>query len=217
MTSRTALAVAHFALLVPLVAGCSLANGDLTCVFKTGGVMTSCGEWSNAAVQYRTTIETLCRASTGDFSTGHNCPTEGRIGACSATSPDGDGITWYYPSDKTMSLADVSRECGSDRKLLDAAGNPVAGNVVTCSKPDNTTVVVHFVNHRAGPVSVYYRDAACMEAFKVKVEADPAKRQLVPSKGGDVYVVRDGDINPAGTILKEVVVGTSNPQIVDLN
>lgn len=215
MTFRSPLALL---LALPLlVAGCSLGSGDLTCVFKTNGVTSSCGEWSNAAVQYRTTIETLCRATTGDFSTGHNCPTEGRIGACSATSSDGDGITWYYPSDRTMTLADVQRECGNDKTLLDASGAPVQGNVVTCSKPDTNTVVVHFINHRAGPVSVYYRDAACVESFKVKVAADPAQRQLVPSHGGDVYVVRDGDINPAGTILKEVVVGTANPTTVDLN
>ena len=196
--------------------GCSAVNSDLTCVFKEGGVTTSCGEWSNTAVQYRTTIEALCRASTGDFSTGHNCPTEGRIGGCSATSSDGDGLTWYYPSQKTMTLADVKRECGSDRQALDATGKPIEGNVVNCSMPTSGTVVVHFVNHRATPVSVYYRDGGCVETFKVKVEADPARRQLVPSKPGDVYVVREGDINPAGAIVKEVVVGTDNPTTVDL-
>lgn len=192
-----------FALALSAVsASCSISSDHFSCDFAPSDGFDKCGDWSNVSIQYRSTIETFCRSSGAAFTTA-TCPSANRIGGCKATSSDGDGITWFYPSDKVATLNDVVKQCAATDMLLDPAGKEVERGNGVCSKARTEIAVLTFKNLTTSTVSLYLRDQSCVEQFKKTMLAGDISGQ--PTHPEDVWVVRAGDQDATGTILLEVV------------
>lgn len=183
-------------------ASCSLSSDHLSCDFPPNDGVDTCGDWSKVAVQYRTTIETLCRGTGADFTTG-TCSSENRLGGCKATSSDGIGITWYYASDKVKTLSDVAMRCQTTDVLLDATGKETDRGNGVCSMMRTEIAVLTFKNLTTNTVSLFLRDAACVESYTDTLPGGDIKGKATHPE--EVWVVRAGDNDPSGTILLEVV------------
>lgn len=212
MTLVTRALLVAFATLTVGLSGCSLTSDHFSCAFKTNGEAANCIDYTNVAIQYRTTIETLCRGVSGDFST-NSCPTANRVGGCSGKSSDGDGVSWFYTSTKYMTLADAAKECTPDQTLVDPQGKPVDRGSGVCTKPGSGVLVLTIINRTAGPVTAYIRNPQCVEVKQTVVPAGGIEGR--PTTTNEVWVLRAGDGNPAGTILREVVVTQSDSVILE--
>ncbi len=89
---------------------------------SAGGALVRCVDYEQVGIQFRVTVETLCRGLLGDFSVDKTCPQERKIGGCKT---EGNGYTqtsWYYPDSIAMTPAEVKGRCSGKDYYVDPSG-----------------------------------------------------------------------------------------------
>lgn len=110
------------AALLAVSAGCSLTSDHFSCGTKVNGALVRCVDYENVGIQFRTTVEALCRGIGGDFSTDTTCQQAGKIGGCREEASGYTQTAWYYPDSIAMTPADVRGRCSGKSYFVDATG-----------------------------------------------------------------------------------------------
>lgn len=117
----------HFLCVVLLAAalpaaGCSLSSDHFSCAMSTGGKLVRCVDYENVGIQFRTTVEVLCRGLQGDFTTDTTCPQEAKIGGCKQEASGYTQTAWYYPDSIAKTPIEVKGRCSGPEYYVDPSG-----------------------------------------------------------------------------------------------
>jgi hypothetical protein len=105
-------------------AGCSLTSDHFSCAVMTGGALVRCVDYEQVGVQFRTTVEALCRGTGGDFSIDNTCPQETKLGGCKTEGNGYVQTSWYYPDSIVKTPSEVAGRCGGKEYFVDPSGTP---------------------------------------------------------------------------------------------
>lgn len=111
-----------------MLPGCSLTSDHFSCSMYTNNVRVRCVDYENVGIQFRTTVEALCRGLSGDFSTTETCPQQGKIGGCREEASGYSFTTWYYPDSIAMTPAQVMGRCSGKSFYVDQNGVRVSSS-----------------------------------------------------------------------------------------
>jgi hypothetical protein len=189
----------------------SLTSDHYICEFRdSAGEVSSCGDWKTVPIQYRTTIQTFCKAAGHTLSTGE-CPTEKRLAGCRAMEEGSTAITWYYQSAKFPDRYVALKDCAAEKQWVTPEGVAADRGNGMCSASNSgaAALVTTVFNKTAAVVSVWLRDSTCVEVSKLTVASMGG--QGTTSRKDDVLVIRAGDNDPFGKVLKEITVTSSGP------
>lgn len=117
------LRLALAALALP-VAGCSLTSDHFSCGMFVSGALVRCVDYEQVGVQFRVTVETLCRGLQGDFSVDTTCQQEGKLGGCKTEGQGYIQTSWYYPDSIAKTPAEVAGRCAGKEYFVDPSGTP---------------------------------------------------------------------------------------------
>ena len=104
------------------VAGCSLTSDHFSCGMFASGKLVRCVDYEQVGVQFRSTVEVLCRGLQGDFSVDTTCPQEGKIGGCKTEGSGYIQTSWYYPDSIAMTPQEVAGRCSGKDYYVDPSG-----------------------------------------------------------------------------------------------
>lgn len=104
------------------MAGCSLSSDHFSCAMFTSGKLVRCVDYEQVGVQFRVTVETLCRGLQGDFSVDNTCQQEGKLGGCKTEGQGYIQTSWYYPDSIAMTPKDVMGRCSGKDYFVDPSG-----------------------------------------------------------------------------------------------
>ena len=122
-------------------ASCSLSSDHFSCAMSTGGALVRCVDYEQVGIQFRVTVETLCRGLLGDFSVDKTCPQERKIGGCKT---EGDGYvqtSWYYPDSIAMTPKEVKGRCQGKEYYVDPSGARADPGSADMQSPSDMTTV----------------------------------------------------------------------------
>ena len=200
-------------LAVPLLSACGVAklsSDHYICEFKdSSGESSSCGDWKNVPLAYRNTIQTFCSAGGHTVSTAE-CPTDKRLAGCRAMEEGSTAVTWYYESAKFPNRYVALKDCSTEKQWVTPEGVAADRGNGVCSATNTGigTIVTTVLNKTSAPLSVWLRDSDCVEVFKQTVASMDGKGQT--SRKDDVLVVRAGENDPFGSVLREITVSSSS-------
>lgn len=105
-----------------MVSGCSLSSDHFSCAMTTNGMLVRCVDYEQVGIQYRVTVETLCRGLLGTFSTDTTCPQEAKLGGCKTEGNGYIQTSWYYPDSIAKTTAEVEGRCSGKEYFVDPSG-----------------------------------------------------------------------------------------------
>jgi hypothetical protein len=105
------------------MASCSLTSDHFSCGMFAGGALVRCVDYEQVGIQYRTTVETLCRGFQGDFTIDITCQQEGKIGGCKTEGNGYIQTAWYYPESVAKTPSEVAGRCQGKEYFVDPSGN----------------------------------------------------------------------------------------------
>lgn len=111
------------AAVLPLV-NCSLTSDHFSCAVPVDGKLVRCVDYEQVGIQFRVTVETLCRGIQGNFSTEVTCPQENKLGGCKTEGAGYIQTSWYYPDSVAMTQAEVAGRCQGKEYFVDPSGAP---------------------------------------------------------------------------------------------
>ena len=115
------------------MASCSLTSDHFSCAVSTNGMLVRCVDYEQVGVQFRVTVETLCRGILGEFSVDNTCPQANKIGGCKTEGNGYIQTAWYYPDSVAKTPSEVEGRCQGKEYFVDPSGARKAPSDMTTS------------------------------------------------------------------------------------
>ncbi|MFO0577897.1 MAG: hypothetical protein U1A78_28140 [Polyangia bacterium] len=102
--------------------GCSLTSDHFSCAVSTNNQLVRCVDYEQVGIQFRVTVETLCRGIGGNFSVDMTCPQENKLGGCKTEGQGYIQTSWYYPDSVAKTPTEVEGRCQGKEYFVDPTG-----------------------------------------------------------------------------------------------